>query len=114
MKKRLLSILTALALCLNLLPTTALPAFAEGETYRVAGVAELCGSTWDAADDNNLMTLNADTGLYEKTYTGVQPGEYPIKVVETCSDGTMSWYGSAQDMNFVIYVSAVCDVTVTF
>ena len=86
----------------------------EGETYRVAGVAELCGSDWDAADDNNLMTLNADTGLYEKTYTGVQPGEYPIKVVETCSDGTMNWYGNAQDMNVAIYVSAVCDVTVTF
>ena len=85
-----------------------------GETYRVAGVAELCGSTWDAADDNNLMTLNADTGLYEKTYTDVQPGEYPIKVVETCSDGTMNWYGNAQDMNVAIYVSAVCDVTVTF
>ena len=85
-----------------------------GKTYRVAGVAELCGSAWNPADDNNLMTLNADTGLYEKTYTGVQPGEYPIKVVETCSDGTMNWYGSAQDMNFVIYVSAVCDVTVTF
>ena len=85
-----------------------------GATYRVAGVAELCGSAWNPADDNNLMTLNADTGLYEKTYTGVQPGEYPIKVVETCSDGTMNWYGSAQDMNFVIYVSAVCDVTVTF
>ena len=85
-----------------------------GETYRVAGVAELCGSAWDAADDNNLMTLNADTGLYEKTYTGVQPGEYPIKVVETCSDGTMNWYGNAQDMNVAIYVSAVCDVTVTF
>ena len=85
-----------------------------GETYRVAGVAELCGSDWDPADDNNLMTLNADTGLYEKTYTGVQPGEYPIKVVETRSDGMMIWYGSARDMNVAIYVSAVCDVTVTF
>ncbi len=86
----------------------------EGETYRVAGVAELCGSNWDAADDNNLMTLNADTGLYEKTYTGVQPGEYQIKVVETCSDGTMNWYGNTQGMNVVIYVTAVCDVTVVF
>ena len=85
-----------------------------GETYRVAGVAELCGSTWDAADDNNLMTLNADTGLYEKTYTGVQPGEYPIKVVETRSDGAMNWYGNTQGMNLVIYVTAVCDVTVVF
>ncbi|MDY4231806.1 MAG: S-layer homology domain-containing protein [Candidatus Faecousia sp.] len=85
-----------------------------GETYRVAGVAELCGSDWNPADDNNLMTLNADTGLYEKTYTGVQPGEYPIKVVGTRSDGTMNWYGNAQGMNVVIYVTAVCDVTVVF
>ena len=114
MKRRLLCILTALALCLSLLPATALPAFAEGESYRVAGVAELCGSLWDANDDNNLMTLNADTGLYEKTYTDVRPGEYPIKVVETLSDESQNWYGDAQDGNFVIYVSAACDVTVTF
>ena len=85
-----------------------------GETYRVAGVAELCGSDWNPADDNNLMTLNADTGLYEKTYTGVRAGEYPIKVVGTRSDGTMNWYGNAQGMNVVIYVTAVCDVTVVF
>ena len=104
----------SLALLLSLLPVTALPAFAEGESYRVAGVAELCGSLWDANDDNNLMTHNVDTGLYEKTYTDVQPGEYPIKVVETCSDGTTNWYGDAQDGALVIYVSAVCDVTVTF
>ena len=114
MRTRLLCILMSLALLLSLLPVTALPAFAEGESYRVAGVAELCGSLWDANDDNNLMTLNADTGLYEKTYTDVQPGEYPIKVVETCSDGTTNWYGDAQDGALVIYVSAVCDVTVTF
>ena len=102
MKRRLLCILTALALCLSRLPATALPAFAEGESYRVAGVAELCGSLWDANDDNNLMTLNADTGLYEKTYTDVRPGEYPIKVVETLSDESQNWYGDAQDGNFVI------------
>ena len=114
MKRRLLCILTALALCLSLLPATALPAFAEGESYRVAGVAELCGSLWDANDDNNLMTLNADTGLYEKTYTDVRPGEYPIKVVETCADGTTNWYGDARNEVFVIYVSAACNVTVTF
>ena len=114
MKKRLLSILTALALCLSLLPATALPAFAAGEGYRVAGDPALCGSLWDATDDNNLMALNADTGLYEKTYTDVQPGEYQIKVVETCADGTTNWYGNAQGMNLVIYVTAVCDVTVAF
>ena len=77
MKKRLLSILTVLALCLSLMPVTALPAFAEGETYRVAGVAELCGSTWDAADDNNLMTLNADTGLYEIFLVGTNDVIHP-------------------------------------
>ena len=114
MKKRLLSILTALALFLSLLPATALPALAAGESYRVAGDPALCGSVWDANDDNNLMTLNADTGLYEKTYTDVQPGEYPIKVVETLSDESQNWYGDAHDGIFVIYVSAACDVTVTF
>lgn len=114
MKKRLLSILTVLALCLSLLSGVTLPALAAGETYRVAGESTLCGSHWDGNDDNNLMTLNADTGCYEKTYTDVQPGEYSVKVVETCADGTVNWYGNAQGMNLVIYVTAACDVTIVF
>ena len=57
----------------------------EGEKvvdkYRVAGASELCGSVWDATDDNNLMTYNDTTKRYEKTYTGVAAGKYEFKVV---------------------------------
>ena len=78
--------------------------------YRVAGDAALCGSLWDSGDDNNLMTHNPDTGLYEKTFSSVASGDYQLKVVKNGE----TWYGTSDDSNFVIRVSAACDVTVTF
>ena len=44
--------------------------------YRVAGDAALCGSLWDPGDDNNLMTHNPETGLYEKTVSSVESWDY--------------------------------------
>ena len=39
--------------------------------YRVAGSADLYGSSRNATDDNNIMTYNEETGRYEKVYTNV-------------------------------------------
>ena len=78
--------------------------------YRVAGDAALCDSNWDSGDDNNRMTHNPDTGLYEKTFSSVASGDYQLKVVKNGE----TWYGTSDDSNFVIRVSAACDVTITF
>lgn len=90
---------------------------AEGETpepepavtYTVAGVAALCGSNWDPADTNNVMTDNGD-GTYTKVYENVAAGSYEFKV----TDGTWnnSWGDNGQ--NYIFVVSNPCDVTVSF
>lgn len=78
MKKRILSILLTLCMVLMLVPTTA---FAEEQhVYRVAGDSALCGSNWDATDDNNRMTFNGEMGRYEKVYTGIAAGTYAYKI----------------------------------
>ncbi len=57
------------------------------DEYRVAGSDTLCGSSWNEADNANLMTLNATTGRYEKVYRNVDKGTYEYKIVK---NGT-SW-----------------------
>ena len=62
MKKRILSILLTICMVLMLVPTTA---FAEDSVYVVAGCEALCGSNWDATDDNNRMTYNEETRRFD-------------------------------------------------
>ncbi len=80
-------------------------------TYVIAGSAGLCGTEWEPGNNENAMTLNAD-GIYEKTYANVAAGSYSFKV----TDGTWSnsWGKDGGEGNFVINVTAVCDVTITF
>ena len=80
-------------------------------TYVIAGSAGLCGTEWEPGNTDNAMTLNAD-GIYEKTYANVAAGSYSFKV----TDGTWSnsWGKDGGEGNFVINVTAVCDVTITF
>ena len=87
-------------------PTDPVP---SGDTYVVAGCAELCGETWSATSATNTMTDNGD-GTYTKVYPNVPVGKsYQFKVVKNGS----TWYGDG-DNNVTFNVSAVCDVTITF
>lgn len=58
---------------------------AESDSYRVAGDSGLCGSRWDASDDNNLMSYSDTAKRYEKVYTGVAAGTYDFKIVKNGS-----------------------------
>ncbi len=83
---------------------------APADKYIVAGVEALCGSTWSADDENNLMT-EGEGGIYTKVYTNVPAGKgYLLKVVKNGSN----WYGDATGNNVTFEVVQVCDVTVTF
>lgn len=78
------------------------------DSYVVAGSAGLCGSEWNATDENNKMT--EDNGVYSITYEGVAAGEYELKVVK---NGT-NWIGGEDGNNVHFIVSEDCDVTVTY
>ena len=110
--RRSLCLLLALVMVLGMLPGVR----AAGEepapagTYYVAGVAALCGSEWNEADPDNLMTWNGETGLFEKVYADVAVGTYQFKV----TDGTWNNAWGKDGQNYTFQVSAVCDVTVTF
>ena len=77
-------------------------------TYYVAGVAALCGSEWNAADEANLMSWNGT--LFEKVYAGVQPGVYQFKI----TDGTWNNTWGKDGQNYTFEVTSECDVTITF
>ena len=82
-------------------------------TYIIAGTAALCGTAWDLANTDNTMTLNAETGLYEKTYKSVAAGTHSFKV----TDGTWNnaWgSGDDTDGNTVFTLDAISNVTITF
>ena len=78
------------------------------DTYVVAGVAGLCGSEWNATDENNKMTNEG--GLYTKTYQNVAAGDYELKVVKNGS----TWIGDSNGYNVFFTVTEACDVTVTY
>lgn len=65
------------------------------------------GSNWSATDENNKLVYNAETGLFEKTYTGVKIGEYHYQVT---SSG--SWFGV--DNCYINVTSDNSTVTITF
>ena len=84
--------------------------------YVVAGTEDLCGNgvLWNTRSVNNQMTLNSETGLYEKTYENVaiNSDSYPeFKVVKNCSWST-AWPSS----NYVIDTgtSGIFNITITY
>ena len=83
---------------------------APAGTYYVAGVAALCGSEWNCADEANLMTWNGETGLFEMVYTDVPVGTYQFKI----TDGTWNNTWGKDGQNYTFEVTAPCDVTITF
>ena len=86
----------------------------EGTTYTVAGFAGLCYSDWNPADNYNDMTLNPETGLYEKTFTGITADYYECKVAANHS-WTQSWGGSAGEHgNYSFTTFEEHDITITF
>ena len=82
-------------------------------TYIIAGTEGLCGSAWTPTDESNKMTLNAETGLYEKYFVNVPAGEHKFKV----TDGSWSncWgNGDDGDGNTVFTTTEVMNVLITF
>lgn len=84
-------------------------------TYTVAGVSGLCGSEWDVNDTYNDMTLNVETGLYEKTFTGIPAGDYECKVAADHS-WNQSWgsEGNGEFGNYSFTLFEEQNVTITF
>lgn len=80
--------------------------------YYVAGSEELCGVAWDPAAEENMMTLNEETGLYEIVLSVWYAGTYEYKVT------TGSWetpsYGPAEGGNYSVEVYVPGEVTITF
>ena len=60
------------------------------DTYIVAGVEALCGSSWDLFDTNNQMTFNKKTGAYEITYTDVPVGNHEFMVTKNFEFGPIT------------------------
>ena len=84
------------------------------DIYIVAGTEDLCGVAWNTRSMDNQMTLNSETGLYEKKYENVtiNSESYPqFKVVKNCSWDT-AWPSS----NYVINTgtSGLFNITITF
>ncbi len=78
-------------------------------TYIIAGVSNLCGSTWDAADVANRMTRNSE-GKYEKVYPALAAGTYQFKI----TNGTWDQSWGVDGGNYEFAVREACDVTITF
>ncbi len=81
--------------------------------YTVAGTSGLCGNEWKPEDTNNQMTLNAETGLYEKYFVNVPAGEHKFKI----TDGTWGncWGdGDDGDGNTVFNTTEAMNVLITF
>jgi hypothetical protein len=81
------------------------------DTYVVAGnLAAIFGTAWDATNEYNKMTKNAD-GTYsmsytvEQAYSGVQ-----LKVVKNGSE----WYGDANGNNVTFNLTGAGEFTVTY
>lgn len=86
----------------------------SGTVYTVAGVGTLCFSEWDVADTYNDMTYNEETGLYEKTFTGIPAGDYECKVAANHS-WDQSWGGESGEFgNYGFTTYDEHDITITF
>ena len=85
------------------------------DTYVVAGSSDvLFGKTWDGTAEANKMTLNAETGKYEKKYTSVSltAGNIEYKIVKNGS----VWIPDGMGNNQIVEIPAdgVYDVLFTF
>ena len=105
--KKLIAMVLCLALCCGALAVTA----SAAGNYYVAGTAGLCGSEWSCNDANNIMTDNGD-GTYSKTYTNVPVGKHEFKITDGTWDN--SWNGGVATQNYIIELSSVSDITITF
>ncbi len=106
--KKLISLLLVFAMLVCYIPANVA---AEDGFYTVAGTEGLCGSSWNPEDTNNQMTLNGETGLYEKYYIDVPAGNHEFKV----TDG--SWnncWGNADSGNYAFTTEKVQNVLITF
>lgn len=94
--------------------TTSSLVYVTSDNYVVAGTANLCGSTWDGKDINNLMTLSEGTDLYVKVFESVPVGEYLFKVQHNLADGTHEWISDGTDSNIKFSVTSSCDVSIIY
>ena len=85
----------------------------SSENY-VEGTNFFGGSIWIATDENNKLSYNPVTGLFEKTYTGVLKGEYHFKVVLNKSWDTSYGYNGTVDNCYIKVDSDNSTVTITF
>lgn len=84
------------------------------ESLTVAGVAGLCYTEWNVNDTYNDMTYNEETGLYEKTFTGIPAGTYECKVAANHS-WDLAWGGDAGEFgNYSFTTFEEHDITITF
>ena len=73
MFKKAISLLLSMMLVVTSLVVTVMSVSAAGDTYLVAGSADLTGYTWEGVSANapeNVMTENGE-GNYEKVFTNV-------------------------------------------
>ena len=105
--KKLMSWLLVFAMLLSFVPASV---SAEDAYYSVAGTEDLCGSGWNPGDPNNQMTLNEETGLYEKYYINVPAGRHEFKV----TDGTWNNSWGMDGGNYVLETAKVQNVLITF
>ena len=83
------------------------------ENY-VEGTNFFGGSIWIETDENNKLTYNSSTGLFEKTYSGVKKGEYHFKVVLNKSWTTSYGNDGTADNCYIKVESDNSTVTITF
>ena len=107
--KKSMAIFLAILMLLSVL-TVAATAASRYSDYYVAGVEELCGSSWDSSDNDNLMADDDDDGVHTITYLDVAQGEYLFKV----TDGYYWWGNSETGGNMKFKVTDTCPVTISF
>ena len=110
--KKPLALLLALLMVLGVFFAAPFSAYADVFTYTVAGsYAEMFGSAWDAWNNDNNMTFNAETGRYEITYKDVSPeNNIMFKIAKD-----HSWdVAYPEDEAFMFDVKSTCDVTISF
>ena len=108
MKKRILSLLLAVILCLSLLPTAALAEEGTGAVAEITSITAvgngsgnwLNGANWEPDNaSNHMKETAAGSGVYEITYTGVAAGKYTVKFV--ANDAWTHAWGAAYDVENV-------------
>ena len=113
MTKKIISVVLAICMVLSMAVVAGLTVSAtEGTVFYVVGEVALCGANWNVNYEGNQMTLNASTGLYEKTFENVASGTYQFKVTQ--GDWNLPNWGSPALDNYYHQVDSACDVTVQF